>query len=446
MSKNRGNKIFNDVYLKMAAMAVCIMHFGRIDCQFFPAGGGFLSDYNIVNSKADTFLIKVENLLKSKSKRVGINKICLNIHHKRSSDLKISLINPSGKMIWLTNRNGGEEGFDYTNTCFVASGFSGHIDDGKSPYNGEFTPNGIWEILQSGDPNGDWKLVLEDLREGIKGTLSSWEMFFGEIKNPNMKVCTKKDPKHCVCQDNKKNGKLLPDLVLIPEFTQRGLQQYDRSHNQFPGQLRFGVTIANIGLGPFEMKGSKKWFCDGTMVADSNVICANGKYARQNLIQKIFYKEKGKLKFEEVETGTNYYDNQPGHMHYHVDDWISVNLIKLDQNSGKEKTIVKGQKISYCLFDNGKIKDNFKVNDTHIDITKLKNVGFGFYPDCYSDYQGISVGGYDSYGPMYEGQFLVLPSDLESGQYILEVHLDPKNLFIESDKLNNKFRLNINLN
>lgn len=433
--------------LEIVFTIVCFLSVSLdLSSQFFPAGGGDLSDYKFSKNHSDTFKISVSNVIFGKKKKDGLNKICINIHHKRSSDLKISLINPDGTMIWLSNRNGGEEGFDFTNTCFVANGFSGHIEDGKSPYNGEFTPNGIWQILQNGNPNGTWKLVVEDLREGISGILSSWEMHFGEIVVPNNKVCTKKDPKHCICEGNKKNGNLLPDLVLIPEFTSKGIQQYDHNHNQYPGQLRFGVAIANIGLGPFEMKGSKRWFCNETNVADSNVVCPDGKYARQKLIQKLYSKSNGKLKTREVETGTNYFDNQPGHMHYHVDDWISVNLLKIEKLSGVEKTLVSGQKISYCLFDNGKIANDFRVNEKIIALTNLKNSGFGYYPDCYSDYQGISVGAYDSYGPMYEGQFLVLPKDIQSGEYILEVHLDPKNLFIESDKSNNKLRLSIHIN
>lgn len=59
--------------------------------------------------------------------------------------------------------------------------------------------------------------------------------------------------------------------------------------------------------------------------------------------------------------------------------------------------------------------------------------------------QGITVGGYDYYGLMYEGQFLQLPKDLKNGDYILEIEIDPQMKYHESNRKNNIFSMPIKI-
>src|SRR5690606_4148222 len=95
----------------------------------------------------------------------GLGKICLTIVHPKVSDLKIELISPDGTGIWLTNRNGGDTGSGYYNTCFRVRGHSGYIHQAKAPFTGEFIPDGRLEFLNNGqDPNGTWYLLVQDLR------------------------------------------------------------------------------------------------------------------------------------------------------------------------------------------------------------------------------------------------------------------------------------------
>lgn len=75
----------------------------------------------------------------------------------------------------------------------------------------------------------------------------------------------------------------------------------------------------------------------------------------------------------------------------------------------------------------------------------MPNYGMGVYPSCNFDKQGISVGGYDTYGLMYEGQYLQLPRGLKNGEYWLEIEVDPDHRYLESDIANNIFSMKVNL-
>lgn len=419
--------------------------------QKFSAPSGRIHDFE-EKIRIDTFKIEVFGLQqKSNKKRVGLNQVCINVLHNRTTDLKISLVNPLGVSIWLTNRNGGGSGINYTSTCFTRSGFFGYIHQNENPFNGTFIPDGKFdELNKSGSPNGTWLLLVEDLAEGVSGMLTNVELSFGELNfKPLKKACTFENPKHCKCEKGKSTGDLLPDIVVLPTFTERQIFEFGEEPVHYRKQLHIAVSLANIGNGPMEIKGDGRWYCDGSSIGvDSMTICGNGKYARQHIIQKVYYKPKRKkISHKEVTTGTNYYDARPGHTHFHVDDWVEFRLLKELETGGLD-TISTGQKVSYCLFDSGTCNDQddiCKLGGKRYGIGNLPNYGLGNYLNCYSDFQGISVGGYDTYGMFYEGQYLQLPEDITNGDYILEVVFDPKNLFVESNKSNNSLRFPVQL-
>lgn len=94
----------------------------------------------------------------------------------------------------------------------------------------------------------------------------------------------------------------------------------------------------------------------------------------------------------------------PGHQHYHVDDWIEMRLVKIV--AGKRQIMCKGAKVSYFLFTNGMLieRDETSIINNKQYGSNLKNYGLGDYPSCDLMKQGITVGGYDYYGLVYEGQ------------------------------------------
>ena len=64
----------------------------------------------------------------------------------------------------------------------------------------------------------------------------------------------------------------------------------------------------------------------------------------------------------------------------------------------------------------------------------MPNYGLGNYPTCNFDNQGMSVGEYETYGMMNEGQYLQLLEGLKSEAYLLEIEIDPNHWYKENIK------------
>lgn len=416
------------------------------NAQTFTVPGKELYDYYGYYFRQE-FDIEVKGLPAISDSNFGLEKVMLTIHHDRISDLKITLECPGGSSIWLANRNGKDSGQHYINTVFSQFGKDGLISAGKAPFTGHYRPDGQLEFLNTNqNPNGTWKLFIEDLKEGTEGVLDSISLVFSN--NPAHPIIVNRcDMEHiglCECPGRKKNGKLLPDLIIVPFFTKNQVQEYAWNDPYYPGQLRLAAAIANIGYGPMEIKGTTEWIC-GNQKADSSQQCPDGKMSRLKVKQRVYFKQNNTVSWKEIDAGTMYFENKPGHNHYHIDNWVEFRLLQ----SIKNKTVIaaKGQKVSYCLFTTGIFYEQDSLS--HIDGKHygetMPNYGLGNYPTCNFDKQGISVGGYDTYGMLYEGQFIDLPEGLKSGEYILEIEIDPGHKYTESNKKNNTFRMKVNI-
>jgi subtilisin-like proprotein convertase family protein len=433
----------------LIAWLVCSSYL--INAQQFVGDGGRISDVKIF-VRADTFKINIKGLPKLINDKFGISKVCFNITHPRVSDLKIELRSPNGASIWLSNRNGRDTGRDYMNTCFRSNGFSGYIHQADAPFEGEFIPDGRFSFLNNGqNPNGEWKLLISDLREGQAGVLNYFSIEFSENPMPNQAAmpCSFENPAGCKCSETTNTCELLPDLIILKKFTEQQIKEYPKDDAHYAGQLHFAASIANIGDGPMETNGMSEWFC-GTTKVDSLTKCADGKYARQKVYQRIYTKNGDKLSWKDRLAGTNYFDDKPGHNHFHVDDWVEFRLMKeeLENKKMKSKLVAKGRKVSYCLFDSGicSNQDNLCEEKGNVFGEKnLRNYGLGNYTECKSKKQGISVGGYDTYGMLYEGQFIQLPKGLKSGLYFLEIEIDPNHIYKEKNRNNNIFRMPVQI-
>jgi len=327
----------------------------------------------------------------------GLENVCINIQHPRVSDLKITLESPDGTSIWLTNRNGRDTGKNYVNTCFRATGKNGYIHESLAPFTGEFIPDGRMEYFNNGqNPNGYWKLIVEDLKEGMAGELDSFSLQFGNhpAKLKIIKRCSFENPELCLCDGNKQNGDMLPDLVIVPSFTENQVYEYAANDSMYPGQLKFAATIANIGYGPMEIKGNNKWYCGDSLVS-GNVKCSNGENSRQQLVQRVYYKENNKLKWRDLPAGTMYLEDMPGHNHYHVDNWVEFRLVKM-KGKRKKTVITKGHKVSYCLFSTGICNNSDQLCNMYGKQygETMPNYGLGSYGDCRKEKKGIIVGGH----------------------------------------------------
>lgn len=422
--------------------------------RIFLSQGAAISDYNST-FMVDSIPIDISNLPNRIDANFGLSKVCINITHPRVSDLKVELLSPDGTSIWLTNRNGGDDGSGYVNTCFRSNGFNGYIHQSNAPFTGEYIPDGRFDFINNGqNPNGTWYILIRDSKKNKTGNIHLISMEFDKNPMPGIHAspCSFATYESCSCKKKcKKNCELLPDLIILEKFTQSQIKEYPWNDQEYPGQLRFAATIANIGYGPLETIGKNEWTC-GDLKVDSSHICADGSRPRQLLYQRIYSLAKNGLSYKDIIAGSNYFDDQPGHDHFHVDNWLEYRLKKeiIDKNGQtKYELITKANKVSYCLFDSGACNNQYRLctyGDQQYDQHNLKNYGLGNYTSCNAKKQGISVGGYDTYGMHYEGQYLQLPSFLTPGIYILEIEIDPDNLYKEESRKNNIFSMSIELN
>ena len=379
----------------------------------------------------------------------GLEKVCFEIDHPRISDLKIELLSPSGQSIWLSNRNGGDQGRNYQSTCLSQNGFKGYIFEGFAPYGGDYIPDGRMGILNNNsDPNGTWFLIISDLAEGETGILKSWKLTFGDMPAiETASFCTEENPSACICDDLSTDCLLLPDLIVSYKISANHHRVYDESHQRYAHQIRLAAALANVGDGPFEFESTDTWLC-GTDTVSGSQKCDDGHYSRCLVNQRIYNRKNDSFAYVERPAGTIYFSDEPGHDHFHADNWVSFKLLKKRWYSSKYekyKEVKKGSKISYCLFDSGICtEENGFCQDENggfYGVEDLPNYGLGTYNSCESSRQGISVGGLDYYGLDFEGQLIQLDGKLRKCRYLIEVTVDPENKFLEKNESNNTIYL-----
>ncbi|CAL8243400.1 unnamed protein product [Lota lota] len=109
------------------------------------------------------------------------------------------------------------------------------------------------------------------------------------------------------------------------------------------------------------------------------------------------------------------------HQHYHsMDEFSHYDLLEV--SSGRK--VAEGHKASFCL------------EDTTCDFGHLKRYA------CTSHTQGLSPGCYDTYNADIDCQWIDI-TDIQPGNYILKLQVNPKYLILESDFTNNIIRCNI---
>ncbi|XP_037610016.1 lysyl oxidase homolog 1 isoform X3 [Sebastes umbrosus] len=109
------------------------------------------------------------------------------------------------------------------------------------------------------------------------------------------------------------------------------------------------------------------------------------------------------------------------HQHYHsMDEFSHYDLLEV--STGRK--VAEGHKASFCL------------EDTTCDFGHLKRYA------CTTHTQGLSPGCYDTYNADIDCQWIDI-TDIQPGNYILKLTVNPKFLVLESDFTNNVVRCNI---
>jgi Lysyl oxidase len=175
-------------------------------------------------------------------------------------------------------------------------------------------------------------------------------------------------------------------------------------------RLLFASTLANIGVGPLQVRRRGPAKCpagerriDQTIYQDSN---GNGRFNRAKDTKKVF-RQSG---CEIVTAGEDIW-----HVEKSARYWLT--------RAGHTKVIVRHQKVSFCLRDSLRLPSG---------------TGSAFYPHCSRNgRKGISVGWGDLYQSFLPGQSLTLPNRVKHHVYCLWQQADPKDMFRETDETNN---------
>lgn len=108
------------------------------------------------------------------SDRIFDVNVQLNITHTWTSDLRISLIAPSGASVLLVAGE-GSSGDHFKDTVFDDSGVKS-IQGQAAPFTGTFKPEESLSKFNQQNPNGTWKLRIEDQALQDGGTLNAWKL------------------------------------------------------------------------------------------------------------------------------------------------------------------------------------------------------------------------------------------------------------------------------
>lgn len=114
--------------------------------------------------------------------------VTVNLTHPYVGELYLTLFSPANTPVILANYLGGS-GDNYTNTTFDDEAAT-YISAAAPPFTGSFRPFFNLSQLAGRDPNGTWKLRLDDAVGGNTGTLLSWSI---QISHGNPEPATVTD-------------------------------------------------------------------------------------------------------------------------------------------------------------------------------------------------------------------------------------------------------------
>jgi hypothetical protein len=194
---------------------------------------------------------------------------------------------------------------------------------------------------------------------------------------------------------------LIVDGCFLDERIRKGAQRC----------LRFDGIVANQGPGPLELaytlESSRRM-----VVAQQRIFNSDGTYR------------------DRFATRTEYH---PTHLHFHVQDFYVASLWRSSAQGGRFGTpVAHGDKSGFCPEDSAPINAANKDASSYYSCFTEDERGVG--PN---QVVGISAGWKDIYGWQLPDQFVEI-TGVPDGFYVLEIELDPNNVFVEANETNNK--------
>jgi hypothetical protein len=207
------------------------------------------------------------------------------------------------------------------------------------------------------------------------------------------------------------NTSLYPDLrTVVPSH----LNLVNQQQNEY---LRFSNGIANTGGGPWALRPDPPIGTASFTNAVQEIRSSNAQYlcGTQPKPSDPCYT----IVHEQVVSNFEYH---PTHNHWHT---AKVAQFEVRQGS-PEGAVVGGNslKVGFCLLDLYKLEDNAPTSEKT-------------FWDCYTSYQGVSVGWVDQYHQSTDGQQVDLTGVPNGNDYYLVSTTSPTGAFLEQDKTNN---------
>lgn len=257
--------------------------------------------------------------------------------------------------------------------------------------------------------------------------------------NITAQPCRTDDATGCFCEDGSSTCDLLPDITVAKD-----LLMSEHFNPEEIGVKYVSVSTPNIGDGPLRVIPTD-WFVCGTDTffspATASFYCPNGEEAKQLVKQRIYQKQGDEMFYYDRNAGTMTY--HPTHNHMHVDEW-GYYTIREEVPGADPLTwpiVGEGRKLGFCLMDFGSCETFYghcRDTENNVLTDNLPNTGLGggMYT-CGTSFQGISVGWTDIYYHNLPDMFVNIPEDVCNGNYMVVVHIDPLNNFLEKDEENN---------
>jgi hypothetical protein len=205
---------------------------------------------------------------------------------------------------------------------------------------------------------------------------------------------------------------LYPDMrTVVPQH----LNLVNQQQNEF---LRFSNGIANTGGGPWAMRPDPPLAQATSTVTAIQEIRSNGAYYKCGEQPKQVTACYDVL----AEFPTSEFEYHATHNHWHIND-VALFEVRKGSPTGP---VVGGNSIktTFCLIDWYKLEDNSPT---------AERVFF----DCYTSYQGISVGWVDQYHQATDGQQVDLTGVPNGNDYYLVSTSNADRVFLEQDYTNN---------